>query len=620
MDDFEGSEQGLFSPLLSLPSDALLAVLLHLNVVDFSQVSLASRQLNFLTNVVQTKIVGTECSARSEMAAATEATFHARKIGKFRGGQRAGNHRPAALVRKALGRLRSTPSVAFLFHTTQGVSRGSDVDPQAFWYQENPSEIERFLPVDCAVLSAASHDIQANSEGLVESRSGCCVLLASFDRNRTSFLPFKIAGDGGYESEEDPDKICKDLGIDYPPGPVDNLIWRLRGEIPTQDLDYWKIIFVYVASGRSDPEGIVQQLQEAFPKASIVGGICEGGHVRMWLDKDKATKARRSAAYKVLSSKTARQLVTIIKELGGQEFTEADTKGELIEAALNAGFVANNSGMNLEEIGDGIFGLAIGGDVPVRTIVSRGVRSQTSHEVSPLSSAFTITEASILRPGDESYPFVTETVPLHVIEKVKCSDSREEMDGISFVLSQRAQIVGIKPFGAGGFDLTFLQRHHIGTGRLIIEAGEDGDETLSGSMIDAFDLDGPACQEDLSLKLDRLKQMVADQRLLAGIMFSCAGRGPGPGHLIPEEMFDAKRFHERFPKTPCLGFYAGGEIGPKAMAGNSEDIYQRGKATLQGFTAVFALFIAPTINIKDFSIDDSPENVAKYMDSKRTNI
>ena len=89
---------------------------------------------------------------------------------------------------------------------------------------------------------------------------------------------------------------------------------------------------------------------------------------------------------------------------------------------------------------------------------------------------------------------------------------------------------------------------------------------------------------------------------------------------MPEEMFDAKRFHERFPTTPCLGFYAGGEIGPKAMAGNSEDIYQRGKATLQGFTAVFALFIAPTINIKDFSIDDSPENVAKYMDSKRTNI
>jgi len=41
---------------------------------------------------------------------------------------------------------------------------------------------------------------------------------------------------------------------------------------------------------------------------------------------------------------------------------------------------------------------------------------------------------------------------------------------------------------------------------------------------------------------------------------------------------------------------AGGEIGPKALAGNETCVFQKGNAAIQGFTTVFVLFIVPKID------------------------
>ena len=48
------------------------------------------------------------------------------------------------------------------------------------------------------------------------------------------------------------------------------------------------------------------------------------------------------------------------------------------------------------------------------------------------------------------------------------------------------------------------------------------------------------------------------------------------------------------------------------MAGNT-NIFQQGHASLQGFTAVFVLFVVPKIELGGFAIDDGPESVEAFM-------
>ena len=88
-------------------------------------------------------------------------------------------------------------------------------------------------------------------------------------------------------------------------------------------------------------------------------------------------------------------------------------------------------------------------------------------------------------------------------------------------------------------------------------------------------------------------------------MFSCGARGPG-AQFMGERSFDATAFATQFPGTPLLGFYAGGEIGPQAIAdaplpaagdsgGDKAALAwgRQGMACLQGFTAVLGLFSVP---------------------------
>lgn len=66
---------------------------------------------------------------------------------------------------------------------------------------------------------------------------------------------------------------------------------------------------------------------------------------------------------------------------------------------------------------------------------------------------------------------------------------------------------------------------------------------------------------------------------------------------------------------------AGGEIGPKALAGNETSVFQKGNTAIQGFTAVFVLFIVPKIdhnnkNVKKnmlLFVDDRKENVTSFV-------
>ena len=65
-------------------------------------------------------------------------------------------------------------------------------------------------------------------------------------------------------------------------------------------------------------------------------------------------------------------------------------------------------------------------------------------------------------------------------------------------------------------------------------------------------------------------------------------------HFFGSAAYDASIFAKVFPSAKLLGFYAGGEIGPKALAAApASRATQVGHAAMQGFTAVFGLFMVP---------------------------
>ena len=422
-------------PLSDLPSDEIILILLCLNVLDLSQVARTSKRFLYLVHAVQTKIVGTECSALSEKAAALEVNRDERKRQSYRGAKRAGNYRPADVVHRALERMRVPPSVAFMFHTTRGDRAGT------LWYQEPATAAEGLLPRDCAILSAACPDIQANCGGLVESESGVGVLLASFDRDRTIFVPFHIGAGGDDSDDESADdesgtnsdsndredeRTKRQKGNDE----IQQLIDRLDDAKPAtarSDDSFWKIIFVYVSGGTSlDPDAVLARVQDANPNCIIAGGVSSGGHVRLFSsdqdaggseenERDQKRSAESiSKAKKLLEKRTVRQLRSVITSmierarsgkgdsdvdefvLNNIDLTKEDIpKENLIEIAISLGFgqqsTAKNphDGADLKHVESGIFGIAVGGDgVPVSAVVSRGCRSVISGDVAPRSSFF----------------------------------------------------------------------------------------------------------------------------------------------------------------------------------------------------------------------------------------
>lgn len=109
----------------------------------------------------------------------------------------------------------------------------------------------------------------------------------------------------------------------------------------------------------------------------------------------------------------------------------------------------------------------------------------------------------------------------------------------------------------------------------------------------ASSLDGGAkcAHEDVVAKLQRAKERAhAEERdVLGALLFTCLGRGL---QAFGREANDARLFHEAFPGAPLLGYYAGGEIGPR-ISRDEKKCFVRGNARLQAFTAVFAFFLAP---------------------------
>lgn len=320
-------------------------------------------------------------------------------------------------------------------------------------------------------------------------------------------------------------------------------------ELPQDDEEYDVMIVYACGHGSYGAQQFLSAFQSRHPTATIVGGVCEGGYV--------------------------------------SDF---------------------NTPSGIRRIQSGIFGI-VGRNMPLKTVVSRGVKSLTD------DNPWTVHEVRLVTPDDGEYIFVGHEDPYHNITEIASVESGVVTSPTALLRRHEPDFCGIQREGEDGFELHALNPISLQTNSIILmtDGSREQCESLQNAQLDLFDLDGEECKRHVDWTLSKLKHQTQEETVLGAIMFSCNGRGPDARSLLRERMADASRFERHFSKVPCCGFYAGGEIGPLALAGQHGNVFQRGKAAIQGFTVVFALFIVPPPQAFPYELNDSPENVAAFV-------
>lgn len=209
----------------------------------------------------------------------------------------------------------------------------------------------------------------------------------------------------------------------------------------------------------------------------------------------------------------------------------------------------------------GLVGVAIAGDISIRTVVSQGCR--------PIGERYMITKAE-----HNVIHELSGMAALTCLQNVFGSLTSDER-----TLAHRALHIGIainehrSRFERGDF----LVRNLIGadqqTGAVVI-----GDVVQEGQTIQFQVRDAHSATEDLNLLLAAARGSKGASTLGA-LLFSCCGRGKG---LFGCADHDISVVGDHFGRVPVSGFFAQGEIGPVG-----------GRTFLHGYTASLALFGDP---------------------------
>lgn len=210
---------------------------------------------------------------------------------------------------------------------------------------------------------------------------------------------------------------------------------------------------------------------------------------------------------------------------------------------------------------DGLVGVALSGNIAVRTVISQGCR--------PIGDRFIVTKAE--------HNVIQELggVPaLHCLQTVFGQLSSDER-----AQAQQALHIGVamdeqRPHFTRG---DFLIRNLIGadqqTGAIVV-----GDVVQEGQTVQFQVRDAQSADEDLHALL--ASSLLAESpRPLGALLFSCCGRGKG---LFGVPNHDAAVLGEQLGAIPLAGFFAQGELGPVG-----------GRNFLHGYTASIAIFSEP---------------------------
>lgn len=210
---------------------------------------------------------------------------------------------------------------------------------------------------------------------------------------------------------------------------------------------------------------------------------------------------------------------------------------------------------------DGLVGVALSGNIAVRTVISQGCR--------PIGDRFIVTKAE--------HNVIQELggIPaLHCLQTVF-----EQLSSDERAQAQRALHIGIAmdeqraQFTRGDFLIRNLLGADKQTGAIVI-----GDVVQEGQTVQFQVRDAHSADEDLHALLAAPPHGVPSQPLGA-LLFSCCGRGKGL-FGIPDH--DASVLSEQLGAIPLAGFFAQGEVGPVG-----------GRNFLHGYTASIAIFSEP---------------------------
>merc|ERR1719343_710333 len=204
-------------------------------------------------------------------------------------------------------------------------------------------------------------------------------------------------------------------------------------------------MILYACGSISDDiENIPVDLQKLMPNAVIVGGICRDGHISNAKYTKEELSSMKIKQLEYLSTKCKSRLKKI-RDATAQKIAvstrEGPEKSDLVEHVYDTlkkteEFFAWDD-LSFERPGYGTyFGVILGGNVPVRSVVSRGVHSILNKNGPPRTFSNLVVEKSQYKlPGGEGVrifgddgpivqlPFDEEGLPVHIIRSVRDRDT-----------------------------------------------------------------------------------------------------------------------------------------------------------------------------------------------------
>lgn len=382
--------------LPDLSADLLLNVIRYLNVREAGNLAIQSHRLYYLVHQYR-RLRGTEL---------TVASSHEK-------GVRTRQLTAKQVCQKAVEQMQTPPMLAL------GFGRRSST------LHENVSS---HVPDDAIVLGAIADSIQTNIGDCDYTSHSALMLVGGLPAN-VIIRPFCF--------------VAEELSTQD----FESLFNSLDHELE------WKMIIVYAcAEGVNEADRFVKSLQEIVPESNIVGGICESAYVSKPID--------RTVTREQLHGYTSNYLTHMNKLLGGPSLKNGLSKGDLVEHVFN---VMQEKNYTVNCLGGdqpgGLCGVALAGSVPVRSVVSRGVRSLTSLRSGgsgkpQSSSPFVIQDANFYRPGDSNYMFVQDGPSYHTIRRVGDEETGKSYTPIDMVRAFGSpDFLGIRSPGQDGFAL-----------------------------------------------------------------------------------------------------------------------------------------------------------------------
>jgi small ligand-binding sensory domain FIST len=240
----------------------------------------------------------------------------------------------------------------------------------------------------------------------------------------------------------------------------------------------------------------------------------------------------------------------------GEEYPNVPLIGGLASTNMRRTYLFRDE----EVYSDGAVLLGIGGAYGLKAVVSQGAM--------PIGEAWMVTkiEGQVIEEisGKPAYERLAETfvaLPPDLQRKARYN-----------LLLGLAIDEYKDTFQRGDFLIRNLAGIDQRTGAIIVGGLPRLGQTLQFQLRDA-----EAADEDLNILLAKAKAEFENIEPLAGLLFSCNGRG---ANLFGETDHDAKAVAQYFQNLPVAGFFCNGEIGPIG-----------GKNFLHGFTASIGMIV-----------------------------